>query len=524
MTIDRNTFLVPTLLAACLAVSACSDTEVADTVLPATDQAESGNDEAAGQTPVADSPVENPATTPASNDDVSSTDGTVGAPADDVPADTTPSESEAPTTPESDSGAPADDGSQELGTPSAPGADLSGGEDDSPTATETLSLQGSFIKDESRSAGPPSTPTGLTQLMASDNWVEFTWAPSSDDQSVEAYEIYRDDQLIATVRGDTGYEHDYRSWLSTSFIDCNYTRYANCVDQNLQPQSGASYAYSVTAVDNEGMRSERSEQVVMSLATPSQSSVDLSSYTRVFSEEFDDTKLDRSRWKTSLPWGPYDIINKEKQHFVNIFGSTNPVDYDPFVFTGETLQITAINTPADELENVNGQPYLSGVLTTSDYFEMTYGYVEMSAKLASGQGMLSTFYLFNQDYYKNKPEIDIIEYLGARPDKAYQTYHYYDSNRARSARGEKHSTPTMETVANLNLSADFHTYGVLWEPELVIWYIDGVEVRRIEGVRVSDEPMNIVTQLVMGSEWIGDPDPSAVPAVVEIDYIRAWQK
>lgn len=539
MTIDRHFILVPSLLAACLAVSACSETEVGDnTALDQNAESQQPLDTDNGET-----------TTAPSDDDVTETVESTGDTADGVPAtdDAAAPEGNDPAAPEGsdpatteggdtgseggsdqaeDEASPeGDSGTEvEVGEPSAPGADLSGGEDDSPTVTETLSLQGSFIKDESRSAGPPSAPTGLTRLMAAENWVEFTWAPSSDDQSVEAYEIYRDDQLIATVRGDTGYEHDYRSWLSTSFIDCNFTRYANCVDQNLQPLPGASYSYSVAAVDNEGMRSPRSEPLVMSMATPSQSAVDLSSYTVVFNEDFNDTKLDRSRWKTSLPWGPDDVINNERQYFVNTFGTANPVAYDPFVFTGETLQITAINTPADQLENANGQPYLSGVLTTSDYFEMTYGYVEMSAKLASGEGMLSTFFLFNQDYYKNKPEIDVIEYLGARPDKAYQTYHYYDSNRARFAKGEKHSSPTMETIANQDLSADFHTYGVLWEPELVVWYIDGVEVRRLEGVRVSDEPMNIVTQLVMGSEWIGDPDPAKVPAVVEIDFIRAWQK
>ena len=439
-------------------------------------------------------------------------------------------DTDAPVTvpPDADETATTDDSPVENGSPvvdaSATGADFSGGDDDSPTTTETLSLVGPFVQDRSRGAGPPSAPTGLVPLMAAEDWIEFSWVPSEDDQSVEAYEIYRDGVLIGTVRGDTGYEHDYRSWLSTSFIDCNYTRYANCVDDGLQPQPGASYEYSVVAVDNEGMQSEPSEAVVMSMATPSQSTVDLSDFNLVFTEEFDGTTLDRGRWKTSLPWGPDQIINQEQQYFVNLFGSSNPVDYDPFVFTGDTLQITGIPTPVDQLEAANGQPYLSGVLTTADVFEMTYGYVEMRAKFASGDGMLSTFYLFNQNFYKNKPEIDIAEYIGARPDKVYQTYHYYDSNRARTSSGEKHSSPTMETTANQNLSDDFHTYSVLWEPELVIWYIDGVEVRRLEGVRVSDEPMNIVTQLVMGSVWIGDPDPASVPAVMEIDYIRAYQR
>ena len=405
--------------------------------------------------------------------------------------------------------------------PSATGSDSSGGDDDSPTATETLSLQGPFIKDPSRGSGPPSTPVGLTLLLSAENWLEFTWAPSTDDQSVEAYEVYRDGALLYTIRGDSGYEFDYRSWISTSYFDCNYTRYASC--EGVQPAAGSSHEYTVVAVDNEGMSSAHSDPAVFQLAMKQDTPVDLDGYSKVFDEEFDGSSLDLSLWKTALPWGPDKTINGEMQYFVNTLGS-EPAAYDPFKFTGDTLKITGIPTPADILDAANGLPYLSGVLTTSDHFEMTYGYVEMRAKLAGGEGLLSTFYLFNQDFEKNKPEIDIIEYIGARPDKAYQTYHYYDSNRARYASGEKHSSPTMETVANIDLSADFHQFGVLWEQGLVVWYIDGVEVRRLTGPRVSDEPMNIITQLVIGSSWIGEPDASSIPAELEIDYIRAWQK
>jgi len=398
-----------------------------------------------------------------------------------------------------------------LQVPSATGADLSGGEDDSPTQTETLSLVGPFIKDTSRGAGPPSIPEGLTMLLSGENWVEFTWAPSTDDQSVEGYEIYRDGALQYTVRGDTGYEFDYRSWISTSYIDCNYTRYTNCRDS--QPAVGSSHEYTVVAVDNEGMKSAPSAPVVLSLQSPQGSSVDLNEFVQVFEEEFNGETLNREQWKTSLPWGENTTINNEKQYFVNTFGN-NPTNYDPFVFTGNTLKITGIPTPAESLSAANNLPYLSGVITTSDYFEMTYGYVEMRANVASGQGLLSTFYLFNQDFEKNQPEIDILEYVGSRPDKAYQTYHYYDSNRARYFSGEKHSSPTMETQTGIDLR----------EEGLVVWYIDGREVKRIGGVRVSDEPMNIIAHLVLGSEWIGDPTASSLPAVFEIDYIKAWQR
>ena len=403
----------------------------------------------------------------------------------------------------------------------ATGNDVSGSDNDSPTETESASLIGPFIKDTTRSAGPPSVPEGLTLLLAAENWLEFSWKPSSDDQSVEGYEIYRDGALVYTIRGDTNYEFDYRSWITTSYIDCNYTRYTFCGDNPIVP--GSSYEYRVVAVDNEGMKSAPSEPAVFQLAVGESGSVDLAGYVQVFSEEFNGDSLNRSKWKTSLPWGPNDIINAERQYFVNTFGS-NPLPVDPFVFTGSTLQITGTNTPPELLEQANNQPFLSGVITTSDNFKMTYGYVEMSAKVTGGEGFLSTFYMFNQDYEKNKPEIDIIEFIGSRPDKAYQTYHYFDSNRNRWATGERHSSPTMETVYSTDLTAGFHKYSALWEPGLVIWYIDDVEVRRITGVRVSDEPMNIIAQLVVGSEWIGEPNAADLPKTFEIDYIRAWQK
>ena len=403
----------------------------------------------------------------------------------------------------------------------ATGSDVSGLEDDSPTETESASLIGPFIKDTSRSAGPPSVPEGLTLLLAAENWLEFSWKPSSDDQSVEGYEIYRDGALVYTIRGDTGYEFDYRSWITTSYIDCNYTRYTFCGDNPIVP--GSSYEYRVVAVDNEGMKSAPSAPAVFQMANRGSGGANLDGYVQVFSEEFNGDGLDRAKWKTSLPWGPNDIINAERQYFVNTFGS-DPLPVDPFVFTGSTLQITGTTTPPELLTRANNQPFLSGVITTSDNFEMTYGYVEMSAKVTAGEGFLSTFYMFNQDFEKNKPEIDILEFIGNRPDKAYQTYHYFDSQRARWASGERHSSPTMETVYSSDLTAGFHTYGVLWEPGLVVWYIDGQEVRRITGVRVSDEPMNIIAQLVVGSEWIGEPDLASLPKSFEIDYIRAWQK
>lgn len=378
-----------------------------------------------------------------------------------------------------------------------------------------------FVSEPLRGAGPPSAPENLKLLLSSEEWIEFSWDPSSDDREVDKYIVYRDGSEIFTVRGDTGYEPDYRSWINTSFIDCNRTRYSHC--DTIKAVPGNAYSYTVVAADDEGMSSGHSVPAIFTFEEKDDSAFDLDSYFSVFSEEFDGESLDFALWKAVLPWGEHETVNGELQHYVNIFNGQEPA-YNPFVFTGNTLQITGIETPLEMASLANNKEYLSGVMTTSDHFEMTYGYVEMNAKLAGGQGVLSSFYLFNQYWDKIRPEIDVIEYLGAMPDQAYQTYHYYEALRDGENGVFKHTTPTMLKVTEQDLSADFHTYGVLWEPGFVAWYIDGEEIQRMSGPSVPDEPMNIIVQLIIGSDWIGAPDDSSIPAVLEIDYIRAWQK
>lgn len=145
--------------------------------------------------------------------------------------------------------------------------------------------------------------------------------------------------------------------------------------------------------------------------------------------------------------------------------------------------------------------------------------------------MLSSFYLYHR--YKGSgvnlhaPEIDIVEYLGENPfgdEDAFQTYHFDDVNSGltRSAPTMAYKNPTGELY-----SEDYHTYGVLWEPQLVIWYIDGIEVKRMTGPMVSRQPMNIVNYLVAGSAWAPTPDlsnPDIFPLELDIDYIRVFQR
>ena len=358
-------------------------------------------------------------------------------------------------------------------------------------------------------------------------------------------------------------------WSTTSFIDCNFTRFDtrvyNC--RANQPTAGETYTYQVSAMDADGLESPLSAPLSVTYHLPSNAPVpifddffkmpddrfaqtnDLSEtrffldeFDLVFNDEFEGTSLDPTKWQTELPWQDSFIINGEQQYFVRTQADPE-FGYDPFSFDGENLTISAIPTPedleaklppvCDEIDPTGNErcQFLSGALSSYDRFGFLYGYVEGRMKVGSTPGMLSSFYLYHR--YKgsgvslNAPEIDIVEYLGENPfgaEDAFQTYHFDDVST-----GLTRSAPTMSFSAPEGelYSDDFHTFGVLWEPQLVVWYIDGKEVKRMTGPMVSRQPMNIVNYLVTGSAWAPTPDtsdPAIFPLEFDVDYIRVYQR
>lgn len=439
---------------------------------------------------------------------------------------------------------------------------------------------GSFLETDDEPAvagGPPTQPKHLRLDLVSNNWAEISWAPANDDGEVVQYTLYRSDGVQYEIRGDqtdpaSGSQDEIdKYWLTTSFIDCNYTRF----DDRLHrcgvntPVPGETYTYEITATDDEGQESVASEPLTITYLKNRNAPVplyddlykgandrfvqnhDLSAvpywldeFELVFSDEFNGETLDADKWQTRLVWGDSRIVNREQQYLVDVQAYPD-FGYDPFTFTGESVVINAIPVPEELEEKLpaicdEGDPedpapcqFLSGALSSHDRFQFIYGYTEGRFKVSGTPGALSSFYLYHRyagtgvNYHA--PEIDIIEYLGENPygdPDAFQTYHFGDPNTGitRSAPTMSYAKPDGGTYAD---DHEWHTFGVLWEPQLVVWYIDGIEVKRLFGPQVSRQPMNIVNYLVAGSGWAPTPDisdESIFPIQLEADYIRVYQR
>ncbi|MCC6983597.1 MAG: glycoside hydrolase family 16 protein [Bauldia sp.] len=168
--------------------------------------------------------------------------------------------------------------------------------------------------------------------------------------------------------------------------------------------------------------------------------------------------------------------------------------------------------------------YTSGMVTTGpDYqtskpkrFSFQYGYVEVVARIPSGQGLWPAIWLLPSDW-ESRPEIDVMEVLGHRPDVLEMHYHYFEGRDRRSAGHE---------VEVGDLSRDWHVYGLEWSREAIVWYLDGAEVWRFEErSAIAREPMYLLMTLAVGGDWPGAPDRSTrFPAEFLIESVRVWQR
>lgn len=254
------------------------------------------------------------------------------------------------------------------------------------------------------------------------------------------------------------------------------SRTSNRVDMNGQNQS--------TTTETTTPQRERSKN-----GRPDTSGMDLA-----FQDSFGRAPLDTSRWNTIYPWN-------SRVHNYNGYADPNNV----YVY-GDSLVIEAMDKPQE------GKRFTTGVATSKTRFGP--GYFEAAVKTSPPfTGFWPALWL--APGYKWPPEIDIFEVFGS-DDTPTATYHYVDGN--------GRTQEVSKTFSGSRFSTDYHVYGLDWQSDCIVWYLDGTEQFRYEGDFVTDDEMFLIFNFGIDAPFLGSPDPDTLPAVLEMDWVRIWQR
>jgi beta-glucanase (GH16 family) len=236
--------------------------------------------------------------------------------------------------------------------------------------------------------------------------------------------------------------------------------------------------------------------------------LDLDGYRLTFAEEFTD-ELDVSAWGPGTRWIAH-------TPYAGDFGDArfaDPEEGFPFTVQDGVLRIEA---------RKDGDQWRAGLLSSVDPngngFSQQYGYFEMKAKLPKGEGTWPAFWLLGVERLKDKSvtniEIDVVEQYGVNPHALHTVVHLWHADGRHWADGQPFIVEGM--------TDDFHTYGVLVTPEDIVFYFDGVELRRIPTPEEAKVPLYVLVDLALGGGWPIDKTPN--PSLMYVDYIRAYAR
>jgi len=161
--------------------------------------------------------------------------------------------------------------------------------------------------------------------------------------------------------------------------------------------------------------------------------------------------------------------------------------------------------------NLFSKEYKGAEYRTKDAF--TYGRFEVSMKTPYREGMLASFFTYN-DAGGDWNEIDI-EIIGR---------YRYDFQMNTITAGQTNHVGRYLMPSSPHES--FHTYAFEWTPEYVSWFVDGVEVLKQTGAHIQNLvlPQKIMMNVwnPQYANWVGTFYPEALPAFAYYDWVSYY--
>lgn len=275
----------------------------------------------------------------------------------------------------------------------------------------------------------------------------------------------------------------------------------------------------------------------------------------VFADEFDGPALDPAKWHTYQDcWGggnqERECYTRRPDNVIVKDGALNLIAHYETV-TGPSLSedLRKDDSPVPPAT----KPFTSGKVSTKGLFTLTYGRIEVRAKNPTGQGTWPAIWMLPaKDLYGPWPgsgEIDIMEAvnlgvacgscMGGVENQIYGTIHY-------GSNMHHYGGLFQQKVFMLpkGTEGDWHTYRVDWNPDEIVWYVDGKDYSHVRlhnwrdtlqkdkpepAIRNApfDRPFYLLLNLAIGGLWPESHDKGGVlldsyPKAMSIDWVHMY--
>jgi hypothetical protein len=236
-----------------------------------------------------------------------------------------------------------------------------------------------------------------------------------------------------------------------------------------------------------------------------------SGYCLAFSTNFNPINLSPNSLG-SYSWYNPGIPGEASAPYGNIFVRNGRLN---LVWTrGQATPDTSISTAAQ-----NGSHYLG----------WHYGYFEVRMRWDTVAGAWPAIWMIPvQNITKpseEQGELDIFEGQGITPGVFYGTIHDWKNNQdiANNNCCDAYQVPSTTDMSQ------FHTYGVLWVPGHVVWYLDNRPVISAATYPIFDDVQQkyfLIVGSQEGANWTyGDMSGvSATSISMQVDWVRVWQQ
>lgn len=237
--------------------------------------------------------------------------------------------------------------------------------------------------------------------------------------------------------------------------------------------------------------------------------------TLIWSDEFDGTELDESKWEVQMGTG--------SSVGLYLWGNNEAQFYRKENITVENglLRIRS------QRQTFEGMDYTSGRIRSLNKGDFKHGRIEARMRMDNTPGLWHAFWMLPSNPTKPWPisgEIDIMEYVGNTPNKILHYIHFANSDGVHRYKGVE--------IPFSTATSNFHVYAVEWDQTEIVWYIDDVVSNRIKrndpdagATWPFDAKFHLLLNTAVGGNLGGNVSVQGMvtPRYMEVDYVRVYK-